>query len=72
MEYIHISIQIWYRHLLCKVGGNPCCSKIENGSPENEFIINGDSSHQSQNAQNVEMNCHYNSSLPIIIQGESE
>ncbi|KAH8958444.1 hypothetical protein BDL97_06G024500 [Sphagnum fallax] len=53
------------------LGGNPCCSKIENGSPKNEFIINGDSSHQSQTAQNAEMNCRYNSSLPIIIQASS-
>ncbi|CAK9877816.1 unnamed protein product [Sphagnum jensenii] len=46
------------------LGGNPCCSKIENGSPKNEFIIYGDSSNQIQNA---EMNCRYNSSLPNII-----
>ncbi|KAH9558758.1 hypothetical protein CY35_06G023800 [Sphagnum magellanicum] len=45
------------------LGGNPCCSKIENGSPENEFNIYGDSSNQIQNA---EMNCRYNSSSPII------
>ncbi|KAH8958471.1 hypothetical protein BDL97_06G026500 [Sphagnum fallax] len=45
------------------LGGNPCCSKIENGSPENEFIIYGDSSNQIQNA---ELNCRYNSSSPNI------
>jgi hypothetical protein len=49
------------------LGGNPCCSKIENGSPENEFIIYGDSSNQTLNE---EMNCRYNSSSPTIIQGE--
>ncbi|KAH8958465.1 hypothetical protein BDL97_06G026000 [Sphagnum fallax] len=49
------------------LGGNPCCNKIENGSPENEFIIYGDSSSQTLNAA---MNCRYNSSSPTIIQGE--
>ncbi|KAH9558767.1 hypothetical protein CY35_06G024400 [Sphagnum magellanicum] len=47
------------------LGGNPCCSKIENGSPENEFIIYGDSSNQIHNA---EMNCRYNASSPNITQ----
>ncbi|KAH8958458.1 hypothetical protein BDL97_06G025600 [Sphagnum fallax] len=50
------------------LGGNPCCSKIENGSPENEFIIYGDSSNQTLNA---DLNCRYNSSSPTIIQASS-
>jgi hypothetical protein len=50
------------------LGGNPCCSKIENGSPKNEFVVYGDSSNQTRNA---EMNCRYNSSSPIITHGES-
>jgi hypothetical protein len=48
------------------LGGNPCCNKIENGSPKNGAIMAGDLSDS-----NAEMNCRYNSSSPTIGYGES-